>query len=123
MFRWDNQVSPFSLPPGFNLILADIDTGSNTPSMVSKVLQWRKDDSEQGFFFRIFVFHSNEQINKKNFFLANKLWEELDKYNKFLAENLIKLTKEYDNDQKLYYNAIEICSNSKASEVCNNNNS
>ncbi|CAJ0885551.1 10208_t:CDS:10 [Entrophospora sp. SA101] len=92
--KWDNQVSPFSLPPGFNLILADIDTGSNTPSMVSKVLQWRKNDPEQ----------------------ANKLWEELNKYNKFLADNLTKLTKEYDNDQKLYCNTIEICSNSKASE-------
>ncbi|CAJ0826772.1 2228_t:CDS:2 [Entrophospora sp. SA101] len=88
------SVSPFSLPPGFNLILADIDTGSNTPSMVSKVLQWRKNDPEQ----------------------ANKLWEELNKYNKFLADNLTKLTKEYDNDQKLYCNTIEICSNSKASE-------
>ncbi|KAJ1977360.1 phosphomevalonate kinase [Dimargaris verticillata] len=39
---WDNLVSPIALPPGFTMMLADVDAGSHTPSMVSKVLAWRK---------------------------------------------------------------------------------
>lgn len=48
LIRWDNQVTSFSLPHGFKLILADIDAGSHTPSMVGKVLKWRKENSDQG---------------------------------------------------------------------------
>lgn len=41
-------VSPFGLPPGVILILADVDAGSNTPSMVGKVLAWKKAQPEEG---------------------------------------------------------------------------
>lgn len=41
-------VSPFALPPGLKLLLADVDTGSNTPSMVGKVLAWKKAKPDQG---------------------------------------------------------------------------
>ena len=47
-FSWDNQVVPLKLPPGFDLLLADIDAGSHTPTLVSKVLAWKKSDPEQG---------------------------------------------------------------------------
>ncbi|KAI9225922.1 MAG: Phosphomevalonate kinase [Piptocephalis tieghemiana] len=40
---WDGKAQPFSLPRGFTLYLADISTGSHTPSMVSKVNTWRKE--------------------------------------------------------------------------------
>ena len=46
--RWDNQVTKFSLPPEFTLILADVDAGSHTPSMVGKVLKWRKENIDRG---------------------------------------------------------------------------
>ena len=46
--RWDNQVTKISLPPEFTLVLADVDAGSHTPSMVGKVLKWRKENSDQG---------------------------------------------------------------------------
>jgi phosphomevalonate kinase len=46
--RWDNQVTKFSFPPEFTLILADVDAGSHTPSMVGKVLKWRKENADQG---------------------------------------------------------------------------
>lgn len=49
--EWDNQVVPFKLPPGFDLVLADIDAGSHTPTLVSKVLNWKKSKSEEGIFF------------------------------------------------------------------------
>ncbi len=41
--RWDGSVRQFSLPLGFQLLLADIDAGSNTPSMVGKLMQWRRE--------------------------------------------------------------------------------
>lgn len=50
-------VSPFALPPGTILILADVDAGSNTPSMISKVLAWKKKAPQQGM--RIFLFTSS----------------------------------------------------------------
>ena len=44
--RWAPPASSasFSPPPGIAMILADIRGGSNTPSMVRKVLQWRERD-------------------------------------------------------------------------------
>ncbi|KAI9100430.1 Phosphomevalonate kinase [Phlyctochytrium arcticum] len=39
---WDSAVEPLEVPPGFNLVLADIDAGSSTPKLVSKVIAWRK---------------------------------------------------------------------------------
>jgi phosphomevalonate kinase len=40
--KWDGHVKPFHLPPGIRLILADVDAGTDTPSFVGKVLEWRK---------------------------------------------------------------------------------
>lgn len=45
---WDNEVAPFTLPPGFDLMLADIDAGSHTPTLVGKVLTWKKSKPEEG---------------------------------------------------------------------------
>src|SRR6478735_7303976 len=43
---WTNHVVPLSLPPNIRLLLADVDAGSDTPSLVGKVLKWRKDNPE-----------------------------------------------------------------------------
>ncbi len=40
--EWDYDLAPFSLPPGVDLCLADVCGGSETPSMVRKVLAWLK---------------------------------------------------------------------------------
>ncbi|TFY73847.1 hypothetical protein EWM64_g10166 [Hericium alpestre] len=45
---WDYRVEPFQLPPFTRLLLADIHAGSNTPSLVGKVLKWREQDSTTG---------------------------------------------------------------------------
>lgn len=45
---WDNQVAPFTLPPGLDLMLADIDAGSHTPTLVGKVLAWKKANAQEG---------------------------------------------------------------------------
>ena len=42
---WDHVVSPFALPPGIEVVMADVSCGANTPSMVKKVLAWRKASS------------------------------------------------------------------------------
>ena len=38
--------APLQLPPRINLVLADVDAGSHTPSLVSKVLAWRREKPE-----------------------------------------------------------------------------
>lgn len=43
--EWDYRVEPFKLPPLTRLMLADVDAGSDTPSLVGKVLKWRQQDS------------------------------------------------------------------------------
>ena len=45
---WDYRVAPFRLPPHTRLMLADVDAGSDTPSLVGKVLKWRKERPEEG---------------------------------------------------------------------------
>lgn len=50
---WDNEVAPFTLPPGFDLMLADIDAGSHTPTLVGKVLAWKKAKADEGEFYKI----------------------------------------------------------------------
>lgn len=46
--KWDYRVEPFALPPGTRLMLADVDAGSDTPSLVGKVLAWRKAAGAEG---------------------------------------------------------------------------
>ncbi|CAG8556898.1 9532_t:CDS:2, partial [Dentiscutata heterogama] len=85
---WDNQVKPFTLPPEFKMILAEVDSGSNTPRMVGKVLAWRKATPEQ----------------------ANILWNAIASSCAIVIDNLIELTREYEKDKTGYYDAIRTCS-------------
>ncbi|CAG8571509.1 19814_t:CDS:2 [Cetraspora pellucida] len=87
-YKWDNQIAPFTLPPEFKMVLAEVDSGSNTPSMVGKVLAWRKENPEQ----------------------ANISWNMISSSNTIVLNNLIELTKEYEKDKTEYYNAIRTCS-------------
>ena len=52
---WDSEVKSFRLPPLVRLVLADVDVGSDTPSLVGKVLKWRKSNPEQG---RVFFYYA-----------------------------------------------------------------
>ena len=45
---WDHKIEPFQLPPGTRLMLADVDAGSDTPSLVGKVLKWHKAAGDEG---------------------------------------------------------------------------
>jgi len=41
---WDHSVEPFHLPPGVEVMMADVACGANTPSMVKQVQKWRQSD-------------------------------------------------------------------------------
>ena len=40
--EWDCTVAPFSLPPGLELLMADVCGGSESPSMARGILEWKK---------------------------------------------------------------------------------
>ncbi|KAL3476084.1 ribosomal protein S5 domain 2-type protein [Aspergillus californicus] len=45
---WDTECLDFgmTLPPGMQMVLCDVECGSQTPSMVKKVLEWRKQNKQ-----------------------------------------------------------------------------
>ncbi len=45
--KWNAQVDPLSLPPGIQVLMADICGGSESPSMAKKVLAWKKNQEEE----------------------------------------------------------------------------
>jgi phosphomevalonate kinase len=46
--KWDTECEKglVTIPSGMALVMCDVDCGSHTPSMVKKVLEWRKSDPE-----------------------------------------------------------------------------
>jgi phosphomevalonate kinase len=46
--EWTTGTTPIALPPHIRLVLADVDAGSDTPSLVGKVLKWRKENPDTG---------------------------------------------------------------------------
>ncbi|WWD20903.1 phosphomevalonate kinase [Kwoniella shandongensis] len=69
--EWDGSTTPFRLPKGLRLILADVDAGTDTPSFVGKVLEWRKREAEK----------------------ATEVWKGLDKANMQLEKLLSGLVE------------------------------
>lgn len=45
--QWTQEINPFALPPGCELILGDVAGGSNSPSMAKAVLAWRASQSSE----------------------------------------------------------------------------
>lgn len=68
---WDTECADVGmrLPPGMQMVLCDVDCGSQTPSMVRKVLEWRKQNPEE----------------------ANALWDQLQANNEKLRHELRRL--------------------------------
>ncbi|KAF8070130.1 phosphomevalonate kinase [Lyophyllum atratum] len=82
---WDYAVHSFKLPPLTRLMLADVDAGSDTPSLVGKVLKWRAENPEE----------------------ALALWTAIDQLNSRLAQTLVDLSKLYDADTENYTTAVK----------------
>ncbi|TEB38374.1 phosphomevalonate kinase [Coprinellus micaceus] len=85
---WDYRIEPFKLPPLTRILLADVDAGSDTPSLVGKVLKWRKEKSDE----------------------AGALWKSLDQLNQSLAQTLLHLGKLYEKDPKNYVESVKYIS-------------
>ncbi|RKP05807.1 ribosomal protein S5 domain 2-type protein [Thamnocephalis sphaerospora] len=85
--RWNSVVDAFHLPPGLTLVMADVDAGSHTPSMVSKVLAWRKAHPEA----------------------ADALWKDLNAHNEHVLELLRALYAHHDADSATYQATLDAC--------------
>ncbi|KAJ2962146.1 hypothetical protein NQZ79_g2610 [Umbelopsis isabellina] len=92
--NWDNIVTPIQLPPRLRMMLADIDAGSHTPTLVGKVLAWRKQNSSE----------------------SKTLWDNLHKYNTRVEQNLRDLNASYQSDNDAYNAAIDRLAAKKANE-------
>ncbi|KAJ1648635.1 phosphomevalonate kinase [Coemansia erecta] len=90
---WDSQVVPVSIPPRFILRLADVDAGSNTPSMVRSILQWKKSDPER----------------------ATAIWDSLDKANNRIRDLWAALVDASVADGADYNSAVDWCAKNKSS--------
>ncbi|ORZ01481.1 ribosomal protein S5 domain 2-type protein [Syncephalastrum racemosum] len=84
---WDNTVVPFQLPPKFELLLGDVDAGSHTPTLVGKVLSWRKANPEE----------------------SGKLWDALGEANNNVERYFRELSKIASDDPAGYEQAINTC--------------
>ena len=67
--KWDCTVQPINLPEGLELLMADVCGGSESPSMASKILEWKKHNRETGF-------------------LSGYYWKDLKRCNKKIASLL-----------------------------------
>ncbi|KLO19480.1 phosphomevalonate kinase [Schizopora paradoxa] len=91
---WNYVVKPFQLPPCTRLMLADVDAGSDTPSLVGKVLKWRQAEGEA----------------------AHLFWDQLGSSNDSLAKVLLSLTDLYAEDKAAYEETIAILSRAPAEQ-------
>jgi len=53
---WNHKIEPFALPPLTRIVLADVDAGSDTPSLVGRVLRWRREHAQEGTSTRALMF-------------------------------------------------------------------
>ncbi|GAA6009539.1 phosphomevalonate kinase [Rhodotorula paludigena] len=88
------SVSPFALPPHTLLLLADVDAGSNTPSMVGKVLQWKRAQPDD----------------------AQRVWTELGRSNEALRDTLVELSARAKEDPAGYEDEVRRLAALPASE-------
>ncbi|CCH40729.1 Phosphomevalonate kinase [Wickerhamomyces ciferrii] len=93
---WDIKNDKVALPKGIKLIMGDIKGGSNTPKLVSKVLQWRQSDPESA-----------------------QVYHELDSSNMKYVESLDKLNKFSETNPDEYENLINFIINNNTTEILN----
>ncbi|KAB2577432.1 putative phosphomevalonate kinase [Lasiodiplodia theobromae] len=76
--KWDTVItkSAVKVPEGIRLVMCDVDCGSQTPSMVKKVLAWRAEKADE----------------------ANALWAQLQRSNEALAAELVALAESKSRD-------------------------
>ncbi|KPV74363.1 uncharacterized protein RHOBADRAFT_48606 [Rhodotorula graminis WP1] len=88
------SVSSFALPPNTLLLLADVDAGSNTPSMVGKVLAWKRAEPSD----------------------AERVWRELGESNARLRDTFAALASAAEEDREAYEGEVRRLAGLPASE-------
>ncbi|KAJ6499288.1 phosphomevalonate kinase [Mycena sanguinolenta] len=91
---WNYKISNFQLPPMTRMMLADVDAGSDTPSLVGQVLRWRKEDP----------------------LTAGVLWSSLGVMNQLLAQTLLKLKEQHSQNPAIYAECLQLLSTTRATE-------
>ncbi|GMM30562.1 phosphomevalonate kinase [Martiniozyma asiatica (nom. inval.)] len=91
--NWEMVHDSCCMPKGIRLLMGDVQGGSETPKLVSKVLGWKKENPER----------------------ANFVWSNLDKNNMNLAECLVKLRELSVKDSIKYDKLLQYleCHNGK----------
>ncbi|KAJ9648101.1 phosphomevalonate kinase [Coniosporium apollinis] len=75
---WDTEIvkSAVKVPSGLRLVMCDVDCGSKTPGMVTRLLAWRKEKPEE----------------------ADRIWKQLQEKNEGLAAELVRLAENKSHD-------------------------
>ncbi|KAF5102630.1 hypothetical protein D0Z00_000340 [Geotrichum galactomycetum] len=94
---WGLRTDPIGLPAGFSLLMGDISGGSETPKMVSTVLQWRKENPERSL----------------------EVWTDLNNANMELVSLLDNFTKLYESSPELYNAMVEKAKGASGAELSN----
>jgi phosphomevalonate kinase len=97
--------------------LADVDAGSDTPSLVGKVLKWRKEKSLEGQCFSPLLFCDCIILNLFVFTLANALWVHINQLNQSLAQTFLHLSKLFEQDKENYESAVKYLSSLQPVQV------
>ncbi len=117
-------------------MLADVDAGSDTPSLVGKVLKWRKENPEDGEFLSSSVLSLRSLFSVSAFlsillrgnliltnkliaiFPAKKLWDITDSLNQKFGKTLLELTDLSLKYPKEYPKIIKYLSSLQPRQVC-----
>ncbi|KIM30528.1 hypothetical protein M408DRAFT_15505 [Serendipita vermifera MAFF 305830] len=94
--QWDYKIGNFRLPPHTRLLLADVEAGSNTPSMARGVLDWRKKNQKE----------------------AETLWNSLNSGNMELVDVLGRLVDGFNDNKGAYTEVVRQLVVKAASDVC-----
>ena len=91
---WDNEHTAFELPPNFHLFVADVEQGSNTPSMVRCVLKWKDEKPTE----------------------STELWNSIRDLNDSVEKHFKQLSILAKNDATTYESTLEKLFNIPADE-------
>lgn len=83
--EWEVRLDPCAMPNGLTLLMGDVCGGSETPKLVSTVLQWRKDKPERSL----------------------KVWTDLNNANMEIVKLLDALDKLSDSDSEIYATILQ----------------
>jgi phosphomevalonate kinase len=86
--QWDDQINQFLFPKYINIILADVQGGSETPGMVKKVEEWKKNGGIE----------------------AENCWEGLAAANRIIEGHFGELNKLSQQNEKIWIDVLDKCS-------------